>query len=169
MLLQAAPFATVLTLKSTNMNRTRFFLFCCLLLPFTGMAQKAQQPTLTQETIQDFKKNHHSVIDLEPQRILYKDSYFVRFKELGKIYNPLFPKTRNKIKVENYWQQGSELIYIGFSYSTFRATVQLKGRVGVFYGLWLGESCSSLIEYEVKRDGDYLNITGKVYKCFSAT
>lgn len=132
------------------------------------MAQKAQ-PSLTPELIQDFKRNHHSVIDIEPQRIPYKDSYFVRFNELGKIYNPLFPKTRNKVKVENYWQQGNELSYIGFSFSTFRATVQLKGRVGLFYGLWLGERGSSLIEYQVKKEGAYLNITGKVYKCFSAT
>lgn len=166
-MLQAAPNATVTNLKSTNMNRVSFMLFCGLLFPFIGIAQP--EPTLTLKTIQDFKKNHHSVIDIESQKIPYKDSYFVRFKELGKIYNPLFPKTRNKVKVENYWQQGNELSYIGFSFSTFRATVQLKSRVGQFYGLWLGENCSSLIEYQVKRDGDYLKITGKVYKCFSAT
>lgn len=141
-----------------------FLFFCFLVLP---LLVSAQQPTLTLEQINDFKKNHNSVTDIEPQRIKISDSYFLRFPELGKIYNPMFPQTRKKIRCDNYQLNDSKLEGIGFSMSTNRASVKLKGRVGTFYGTWRGENCSSLIEYKVTRNGDYLEVSGKIYKCFS--
>lgn len=165
--MQAAPFATVPTLKSTNMNRTLFFLFCCLFVPFIGMAQSAQPPTLTLANIQQFKQHYQQVLEIEPQEISYKDGYFLRFEELGKIYNPTFPKTRNKVSTHSFWQQATKLGYIGRSISTYRATVQLKGRVGQFYGIWETATCNSLIEYEVTKQGETLHVTGKIYQCFT--
>lgn len=132
-------------------------------LSFTSFSQES----LSLETIADFKENYHSVSPIATQIIPYKDSYQIRFPELKNIYNPTFPNTRNRVKVENYWIQEKQLTDIGFSISTFRASVRLKGRTGQFYSIWKGESCSSLLEYTVKRVGDNLEVTGKVYKCFS--
>lgn len=143
------------------------FLSYLTLLTTVLWAQKMEH--LSPDMVKDFKANYHSKVAIEPQRILYADAYFLRFPELGKIYNPLFPKTRNKVHCSTFQQQGNALEYIGYSVSTFRATVQLKGRVGTFYAVWRGESCSSLIEYQVTRDGEYLDITGTIYKCFSST
>lgn len=93
-------------------------------------------------------------------------SFYFRLYTLLSI-NPTYPLTKNKVKVENYWILGNVFEYIGFSISINRASVRLKGRTGKFYSLWKGEQCSSLLEYEVKRVGDNLEVTGPVYKCFT--
>lgn len=142
------------------------FCFCCLVfLPVFSFAQN----DLNLGTIENMKKNYHSIREIAPQRIPIKDAYFLRFPELGATYNPLFPTTRKKIHCSNYQLINSNLSYLGFSISTHRATVKLKGRVGTFYGIWKGETCTSLLEYVVKKEGDYLLVTGKLYKCFSTS
>lgn len=146
-------------------NNLALFIFCFCILSLSSSAQNSN-PTLTLETINNFKKKYDSVSDIEPQTIPYKDSYFLRFKELGAIYNPMFPKTRNRVHCENFQKQGKELLYIGYSISTNQATVRLKGRVGTFFGIWKSKYCSSLIEYKVTRTGDELKVKGKIYECF---
>lgn len=151
------------------MNRLPIFFFCCLFGPFIGQAQSAPQPSLTLARIQQFKQDYQQVLDLGPQEISSKAAYFVRFEELGKIYNPTFPATRHQVRTHSFWQQANQLIYIGKSISTYRATVQLKGRVGQFYSVWEGANCNSLLEYQVQQQGETLYITGKIYQCFTAT
>lgn len=105
--------------------------------------------------------------DITPIKVLYEKSRYIRFNELGEIYNPTFPNTREKVYVRTYQEEGEELQYIGYSISTFRATVSQKGRVGQFYTIMQGPNCQSMIAYQAKKEGAYLVITGKLYKCFS--
>ena len=67
----------------------------------------------------------------------------------------------------NYYQvERGALTRISYAFSTHRGTVKLKGRVGDFYGIWQGQQGNSLLEFNAKKEGDYLLITGKIYKCF---
>lgn len=153
----------------TMKGRGRFWSKICLLLcsiwlnPNMSIAQA--HPTIA--TIQSFQQNYSSKKAIAPLKVLYKESHFIRFNELGAIYNPTFPNTRDKVYVRTYQQEGDDLFYIGYSISTFRATVLQKGRVGKFYTIMQGPNCNSMIAYQAKKEGAYLIITGMLYKCFS--
>ena len=156
--------------KEDSRNRGYFltkvltFCFCCLVfLPVLSSAQE----DLNLESIKSFKSSCQNITNIQTQKIHFQKAGFLRFTELGEIYNPNFPKTRNMIKCSNYQMEDSKLCYLGYSYSTFRATIPINGRVGTFYSIWKGEIGITLLEYVIKKNGDYLEVTGKLYKCFS--
>jgi len=130
--------------------------------------QGKTQGAFTMESIHHIQKHCNSKKPITAKSILYKESYHLRFNELGEVYNPTFPKTRNKVSVRTYQASGKVLEEISYSISTHRATVLQKGRVGVFYLIMRGKKCNSMIAYEAKKEGDYLVVTGELYKCFSA-
>ena len=140
------------------------FLFCgCLLLPVLSSAQQ-KVPSLTPATITYLKENAAIVFPIDKQTLPFRDKVMLRFPELGTIYNPTFPETRNRVSVTNFRKAGANFIYIGKSTSTFRSTVFIRN-TGTFYGVWHDGKCTSLIKYEVTRVGEQLEVTGKVYSC----
>lgn len=150
----------------TNAKRDYFFpflFFSFLLLPILSSAQE-KAPILTLKMIQQLKESSGTVFPIKKQILPFKDKVMVRFPELGTIYNPTFPKTRHRITVANFRKEGTNYTYIGKSLSTFRASLFLRNE-GIFYGVWQGGNCCSLIEYEVNRVGANFEITGKVYSC----
>lgn len=136
------------------------------MLPVGSSAQKDKLPTLDHCTITDLKANSQIIIPVKKQVIPFQEKVVVRFEELGKIYNPSFPATRHKISVYNFQQQkGIGFLYLSKSLSTYRSTVVIRA-TGTHYGVWTDGKCDSLIEYEVTRVGENLEITGNVYSCF---
>ena len=141
------------------------FLFCgLLLLPLLSVAQKSH-PTLTLANITQLKNEAQIIIPVDKQILPFRDKVMVRFPELGAIYNPAFPETRHPVQVANFHQAKGGYTYLGKSVSTLRSTVFLRNQ-GTHYGVWNDGKCPSLIEYEVERVGEHLEITGKVYSCF---
>lgn len=135
---------------------------CFWVLPLLSLAQN-KVPTITLEQINYLKANAALVLPVK-QSVPYREKVVVHFKELGTIYNPTFPETRKRVSVGNFRQEGTHYEYIGKSLSTNRSTVFIRN-TGTFYGTWNDGHCCSLIEYEVTRVGEQLQITGKVYSC----
>jgi len=146
------------------MNNLAFLFYCFLLLPVGSFAQH-KIPVLEQCTITQLKANSQIIIPVKKQVIPFREKIFVRFEELGEIYNPTFPETRHKISVYNFQQQGAGFLYLSKSLSTYRSSVMIYD-TGLHYGVWTDGKCDSLMEYEVTRVGENLEITGKVYSCF---
>lgn len=140
-----------------------FLLYGFLLLPVFGLAQ-TKVPVLTQRTITYLKDNAALVFPIDQQTLPFRAKVMIRFPELGTIYNPTFPETRERVGVANFRKTETGFTYIGQSTSTFRATVFLRN-TGTFYGVWNDGKCASLIEYEVTRVGEQLKVKGKVYSC----
>lgn len=143
----------------------KLFFYCLLfVLPNFGWAQQ-QQPTLTLEAVEAIKQKSATVITLNPQKLPFREKQVLRFAELGSIYNPNFPNTRHRVLCHNFQTNGTIFEYINKSVSTHRATIFLHNRTGKFTSAWYGENCVSLVEYQVVKKGDFLEVTGKVYTC----
>jgi len=93
------------------MNNLAFLFYCFLLLPVGSFAQH-KIPVLEQCTITQLKANSQIIIPVKKQVIPFREKIFVRFEELGEIYNPTFPETRHKISVYNFQQQGAGFLYL---------------------------------------------------------
>ena len=155
------------------MNLQTIILYSLLFL--TSQAIQAQNtPTLTYEQMRRMKFTSSKTMPIKKQVVPYQEKVAIRFPELGKIYNPNFPATRNKVAVANFYDanqvisKNTSFTYIGKSLSTNRATVFIQNE-GTYYSVWYDGKCKSLIQYKVARVGDNLEITGQVYACVPAS
>lgn len=147
------------------MNKFYFSFIWFLLLPILSSAQPKSI------NLNDIELMHSNCLiekPIQPKEIP-KDSWVIRFDELGEIYNPTFPNTRNKVYTSTYRKEGNEILYFSKSMSTQRATIYMESGVGRYYLLMNGDKGFSMIRYDVEEIGTNYKVTGMLYrKCSEA-